>query len=252
MTVRDRLRTLARAWPVGLMLLAPWAALQAPFIRHALLDLADRMHRGDGVALMQYVIGYCVGALLLLPKALMSGVAGYAYGPLKGLCVALPAATLGACCSFGLGRVLAKTRYGRSITETPRFRQLDAVVRVDGLRIAILLRMAPVMPQPLLSLLLGATSLPLRHLVLSMLIGLLPATAIHTYAGSLVRSVLELMGNDWSKALSPRNVAIGVLGLALTAGFLTLIGRLASRALAKAMLAAEGATPAPDAASLRP
>ena len=41
MTVRDRLRTLSRAWPVGVMLLAPWAALQAPFVRHALIDLAE-------------------------------------------------------------------------------------------------------------------------------------------------------------------------------------------------------------------
>lgn len=248
MTVRDRLRTLARAWPVGVMLLAPWVALQAPFVRHALVDLADRMHRGEPVALMQYVIGYCVGAMILLPKALLSGVAGYAYGPLKGLCVALPAATLGACCSFATGRLLAKTRYGRSITQTPRFRQLDAVVRADGLRIAILLRMAPVMPQPLLSLLLGATALPLRHLILSMMIGLLPATAIHTYAGSLVRSVVELMGNDWRKALSPQNIAIGLLGLGLTAGFITLIGRLAKRALVKAMAEAGGEAPPGEAA----
>ncbi len=251
MTARDRLRTLARAWPVAVMLLAQWAVLQAPFVRHAIVDLTARMHRGDGVALMQYVIGYCVGAMLLLPKALLSGLAGYAYGPLKGLCVALPAATLGACCSFVLGRVLAKTRYGRSITETPRFRQLDAVVRVDGLRIAILLRMAPMMPQPLLSLLLGATALPLRHLVLSMMIGMLPATAVHAYLGSLVRSVFELMDNDRSKALTPRNIVLGVLLLCVTAGLLTLIGRLAKRALAKAMEEVD-ATPAPDAASPPP
>lgn len=242
MTARERLRTLARAWPVGVMLLAPVVVLQAPFVRHAVIDLAARMHRGDGVALMQYVIGYCVGAMILLPKALLSGVAGYAYGPLKGLCVALPAATLGACCSFALGRVLAKTRYGRSITATARFRQLDAVVRADGLRIAILLRMAPVMPQPLLSLLLGATALPLRHLVASMMIGMLPATAVHAYLGSLVRSVVELMDNDRARAFTPRNIALGLLLLLVTAGFLTLIGRLAKRALEKAMAGAgEGA-----------
>lgn len=252
MKLRDRLRSLARAWPVGVMLLAPWVALQAPFVRHGIVDLADRMHRGDGVAMMQYVIGYCVGALILLPKALLSGLAGYAYGPLKGLCVALPAATLGACCAFGLGRLLAKTRYGREITQTPRFRQLDAVVRADGLRIAILLRMAPVMPQPLLSLILGGTALPLRHLVLSMMIGMLPATLVHTYLGSLVRSVIELMDNDRAKAFTPRNVALGLLLLAVTAGFLTLIGRLAKRALNKAMEGGEGATPAPGAGSPPP
>jgi hypothetical protein len=153
---RDRLRTLARAWPVGVMLIAPWVALQAPFVRHAIVDLADRMHRGELVALLQYVIGYCLGALILMPKALLSGLAGYAYGPVKGLCVALPSATLGACCAFGIGRLIAKTAYGRMFTETARFRLVDTVVRTDGLRIAILLRLAPVMPQPLLSVLLGA------------------------------------------------------------------------------------------------
>ena len=247
---RDRLRTLARAWPVGVMLIAPWVALQAPFVRHAIVDLAARMHRGEAIALLQYVIGYCVGAMILLPKALLSGLAGYAYGPVKGLCAALPSATLGACCSFGLGRLLARTSYGRAITETARFRQIDSVVRVDGLRIATLLRLAPVMPQPLLSLLLGATALPLKHLVLSMLVGLLPATVIHVYVGSLVRSALELLATNRAEALSPRNIAIGVVGLAVTAGVLYLIGQMAQRALAKAI--AQSATPEHGGAPLVP
>jgi uncharacterized membrane protein YdjX (TVP38/TMEM64 family) len=232
------------------MLIAPWVALQAPFVRHAIVDLAARMHRGDAVALAQYVIGYCLGALILLPKALLSGLAGYAYGPVKGFCVALPSATLGACCSFGLGRLLAKTSYGRMLTETARFRQIDAVVRADGLRIAILLRLAPVMPQPLLSLLLGATALPLKHLVLSMLVGLLPATVIHVYVGSLVRSAVELLATNRAEALSPRNIALGVGGLALTATFLYLIGQMAKRTLAKAI--AESATPEHGGAPLAP
>jgi uncharacterized membrane protein YdjX (TVP38/TMEM64 family) len=247
---RDRLRTLARAWPVGVMLIAPWVALQAPFVRHALVDLAERMHRGEAIALLQYVIGYCLGAMLLLPKALLSGLAGYAYGPVKGFCVALPSATLGACCSFGMGRLLAKTSYGRLITDTARFKLLDTVLRTDGLRIAILLRLAPVMPQPLLSLGLGATALPLWQLVVSMLVGLAPATVIHAYVGSLVRSAMELIASDGSKALTPRNVAVGVVGLAVTAGFLYLIGQMAKRALAKAI--AQSTTPEHGGAPLAP
>jgi uncharacterized membrane protein YdjX (TVP38/TMEM64 family) len=247
---RDRLRTLARAWPVGVMLIAPWVALQAPFVRHALVDLAERMHRGEAIALLQYVIGYCLGAMLLLPKALLSGLAGYAYGPVKGFCVALPSATLGACCSFGMGRLLAKTSYGRLITDTARFKLLDTVLRTDGLRIAILLRLAPVMPQPLLSLGLGATALPLWQLVVSMLVGLAPATVIHAYVGSLVRSAMELIASDGSKALTPRNVAVGVVGLAVTAGFLYLIGQMAKRALAKAI--AQSSTPEHGGAPLAP
>ncbi|MBK6533246.1 MAG: VTT domain-containing protein [Deltaproteobacteria bacterium] len=247
---RDRLRILARAWPAAVMLIAPWVALQAPFVRAAIVDLADRMHQGQPIALLQYVIGYCLGAMILLPKALLSGLAGYAYGPVKGLCAALPAATLGACCSFGLGRLLAKTSLGRMLTETPRFRLVDTVVRTDGLRISILLRLAPVMPQPLLSLLLGATALPLRHLVISMLVGLLPATVIHVYVGSLVRSALELMATNRAEALSPRNIAIGVGGLALTAVFLWLIGQMAKRALARAI--AQSTTPEHGGAPLAP
>ena len=247
---RDRLRTLARAWPVGVMLIAPWVALQAPFVRHAIVDLADRMHRGELAALVQYVIGYCLGALILMPKALLSGLAGYAYGPVKGLCVALPSATLGACCAFGIGRLIAKTAYGRMFTETARFRLVDTVVRTDGLRIAILLRLAPVMPQPLLSVLLGATALPLKHLVLSMLVGLLPATVIHVYVGSLVRSALELLATNRAEALSPRNIAVGVFGLLVTAGVLYLIGQMAKRSLARAI--AQSPTPERGGAPLAP
>jgi uncharacterized membrane protein YdjX (TVP38/TMEM64 family) len=247
---RDRLRTLARAWPVAAMLIAPWVALQAPFVRHGIVDLAARMQRGDLDAMAQYVIGYCVGALILMPKAMLSGLAGYAYGPVKGLLVALPSATLGAACAFGVGRLIAKTRYGRDIMDTARFRQADTVIRADGLRIALLLRLAPVMPQPLLSVLLGVTALPLKHLVLSMLLGMLPATVIHVYVGSLVRSALELLATNRAEALSPRNIALAALGLTLTAGFLYLIGQMAKRSLARAI--AQSSTPERGGAPLAP
>ncbi len=247
---RDRLRTLGRAWPLAVMLIAPWVALQAPFVRHAIVDLADRMHRGEAVALLQYVLGYCFGALLLLPKALLSGLAGYAYGPVKGLCVALPSATLGASVSFGLGALLAKTPLGRTLRATPRFQIINTVLRSDGLRIATLLRLAPVMPQPLLSLLLGATALPLKHLVLSMLVGLLPATIIHVYVGSLVRSAVELLATQRAEMLSPRNIAIGLFGFTLTAGVLYVIGQMAKRSLARAI--AKSTTPEHDGAPLAP
>ena len=100
------------------------------------------------------------------------------------------------------------------------------------------------------TLLLGATALPLRHLVISMLVGLLPATVIHVYVGSLVRSALELMATNRAEALSPRNIAIGVGGLALTAVFLWLIGQMAKRALARAI--AQSTTPEHGGAPLAP
>ncbi len=222
------------------MLLAPWAALQAPFVRSAIVHLAARMHGGDPTAVPEYALAYCLGAMILVPKSLLSGLAGYAWGPWKGFVAALPSATLGACCSFGMGRLLARTDWARQWLEHPRFKQIDTVVRHEGLRVAILLRMSPVMPQPLLSMLLGATPMPLWQLVVSMLVGLAPATLLHTYVGSLVHSALELLAHDRLRdVLTPGRLAFGALSLAGTMLFLGLIGRVAKGALAKALAEVE-------------
>lgn len=236
-----RKRTFVRLLPVAVMLAAPAVLAQARSVREGVLALADAMqHRGAlGVAL--YVFVYILAATLLTPKWILGALAGFAYGRVVGVAVALPACVLGATAASLTGRMLSHTRWGRALLDHPRVAQVNLVVRHDGRRIATLLRLSPLMPQNLLDYALGATPLRVRDLMLSALVGLFPATCVQVYVGSLVRHASELF--DTRRGGHPvtdiHTWGPAALGLMITAVALVVVMRIARRALTEALAKAE-------------
>ena len=78
--MRSRLRLVAGAL---LVLLLPLAATQLPPVRAALIALLALMRGGGAAGVAAYLGVYALGAVVTAPFALLSGMAGYAYGPLR-------------------------------------------------------------------------------------------------------------------------------------------------------------------------
>lgn len=248
-----RLRRLARVGLVLAMLATLRALRQEPTARHhldaiwaavqgAVVALAEQLRDGGAEGVLLYVGGYVLASLLALPLWLTSGIAGYAWGFARGLVTALPALTLGATCAFLVGRVLGATRLGAAMKDRPLFRQVDLVVRRDGLRITAMLRASPVMPQNFLPFFLGATPLRVRDFSLATALGLLPMTCLHVYAGSLLHSASELFA-EGRGLRDPGTLAKLTLGLAVTAVMMTLVVRRSRALLAQAYAEADGSNP---------
>lgn len=233
-----RLRRLARAWPVAAMLAAPAVLLQFAAVRNALVALAAMMQRGEPAGIAAYVAVYvatvCVGG----PFALFTAIAGFALGRVYGVLVALPTATLAASCAFLVGRALGRTGLGATLRGHRHYATLAMVLDADGLRIATLLRLSPLMPQNVLTFLMAMTPLRARHHALATFIGLLPVTVMQVFLGSLVRDAAALISGEGRGALTaPRNLYPLIVGLTLTAVAVVLIVRRAKAALASAMAA---------------
>ncbi len=218
------------------MLAAPPVLLQASSVREAVVSLAASMQRGGARGVALYVLIYVVGALFTAPKALLSGLAGFAWGRTYGYAAALPTATFAASTAFLMGSVLARTNLGESLRAHPRFRIIDAVARADGLRITTLLRMSPIFPQNLLSYALGATPLPLWRFALGTFVGMAPMTFVQVYAGSLVRDAHLLFSASPEGTLGPRAWVFPVVGFAVTMGMMLLVMRIAKKAITAAFL----------------
>jgi len=81
---------------------------------HALsLDDRARVYldaaRGAGLAgVLLHAVAYVGAALLGLPLSPITAAVGAAYGPIAGAALAVPAATIGACSAFVVGRVVAR------------------------------------------------------------------------------------------------------------------------------------------------
>jgi uncharacterized membrane protein YdjX (TVP38/TMEM64 family) len=234
-----RTSTLARVGIVGAMLAAPLALTQVPTVRDAILSLAALMRSGAPLGVLLYVVYYVVGSLLAAPLWLLSGLAGFAWGPARGALFALPALALGSAAAFTAGRLLARTAVGAALRDHPRMRSIEMVVRREGRRIAWLLRLAPVMPQNLLHFALGATPLRLRDFTLTTLFGLLPATVVHAYAGSLLHDATEFFAGNTQSLRDPQSLVRLAVGVLLTVVIVVLVVRRARRALAQAVAEAE-------------
>lgn len=243
MTVH-RLRSLARAWPFAAILAAPAFVLQFATARNALLSIAAMMQRGEPRSFALYIAVYVVAISLGGPFALFNTLAGYAFGFFVGALTALPTATLAATGAFGVGRLLRSTRFAATLRAHPRFAVTELVLRTDGLRIATLLRLSPLMPQNLLTFLMALTPLSAARHALATFIGLLPVTLMQVYLGSVARDLeAALSGRSGESLGDPKRIVPLVAGLVMTGVFVTLAIRRGRSALAKALASAENVNP---------
>jgi uncharacterized membrane protein YdjX (TVP38/TMEM64 family) len=111
-------------------------------------------------------------------------------------------------------------------------------VEGEGFKIALLLRMTPILPQNVLTYVLSTTRLSLRALALATACGLLPLTLFYVYAGSLVDDAAALVSGSAPDVGPSRWFVLGG-GLLFGGLALAVISRVAGRTLQKAMADAD-------------
>jgi len=178
--------TLKRRAVVGAVLLAVFLAAA-----HALsLDVRARAYldavreAGPGGVLL-HVGAYVVAAVLGLPVSPLTVAAGAAYGPLPGAALAVPAATLGACSAFLVGRLVARDPEALARGEGRIARAARAVGR-GGLRLVLLLRLAPVVPFSVLNFAFGMTPTPFARFAVGSLVGTIPSQLGYACFGAVL------------------------------------------------------------------
>lgn len=190
-----------------------------------------------------YALTYVAATVLLMPGSVLTLGAGFAYGPLWGLLLVSPVSVAAATASFLLGRTVARAWIKRRLASDPRFAAIDAAVGSSGFKIVLLLRLSPIFPFNLSNYALGLTKVRLRDYVLASWIGMLPATALFVYLGSLITSASELASGTRPDAGGAGDIMLAV-GLAATLAVTVVLARIAKRALSRA-LEAETAVPKP-------
>src|SRR5437016_6586228 len=129
---------------------------------------------------------YVLATVLFVPGSVLTLGAGAVFGVALGsVCVSI-SATLGATAAFLVGRYLARDAIARKIEKNEKFATIDRAVADEGWKIVLLTRLSPVFPFTLLNYAFGLTRVKLSHYVLASWIGMMPATVMYVYLGSLV------------------------------------------------------------------
>jgi uncharacterized membrane protein YdjX (TVP38/TMEM64 family) len=212
----------------------PTLAVQLPPVRAALIAIVEAMRSGGALGVAIYAAVYVMGGVITAPIAVLSAMAGYAWGPARGLLVASPACVLAAVTTFLVGRFALRGWLQRRMRGDARFAAIDRAIATDAFKITLLLRLTPLVPQNFLSYGLSLTRARVRDFAAGTFVGLLPVTCLHVYVGSLVRDAAELFEG---KTAPPGPVAwiAPALGLLVTVVAVVLIARAAKRALARAI-----------------
>jgi len=221
--------TLGRGLLLALLVAAIVAAGLGMPLSRWLVDGAAWAENHRYAAGALFVVAYAAAAVLAVPGTILTLAAGFVFGVTFGAALVSGGSVLGAIAAFLLGRFLTRSWVAARVERSARLRALVAVTRDDGFAIVLLARLSPLLPYNLLNYLFGLTAVRFRDYVLASWLGMLPATVLYVYIGSLTKTVAALAGGnlnvDW-----PRRVLL-VAGFIATVGLTALIARRATREL---------------------
>lgn len=188
-----------RWYPVALVVatIAVGALLVAvvPWLRHAVSLTLD----GNFAGLRQYIRGLGVGGPILLitlmvmhavvyyPSEIATATAGFAYGWLGGLAIAMTGWILSALVSYAIGRWVGAPLL-RSVLGA-RYRRFEHAVRGADNYLLISARLIPVVPFSFVGYAAGAAGIGVWRFTWTTAVGFLPLTIVVSYLGSQAKTL---------------------------------------------------------------
>lgn len=187
-----------------------------------------------------YIAVYVAASVLLMPGSILTLAAGFVFGLPLGVVLVSIGSVLGASAAFLVGRYLARDWVRARTAAMPRFGALDQATANDGFVIVLLVRLSPLFPFNLVNYAFGLTSVVFRAYFLASWIGMLPATILYVYVGSLALDLTELAARGFADLPASRYLLVA--GFVATVLLTALITRRATRALNR-QLASSSAGP---------
>lgn len=206
-------------------------------LRQLFYDVLVFIHESGVAGLFVFFGLYVIATVFMLPGTLLTLGAGALFGVVKGSAIVSISSTAGATAAFLVGRYLARDIISKRFEGNATFRAVDEAVGREGWKIVGLTRLSPIFPFILLNYAFGLTRISLRAYVLASWIGMIPATVMYVYLGSLAGNLAQLGAKEGERMRSPIEWAFYVVGLLATLAMTVLITRMARRALDRRMKA---------------
>lgn len=176
-----------------------------------------------------FVALYIVSAVMLIPGSILTLGAGFLFGLPVGLALVSIGSTLGAACAFLIGRFLARDWVAAKLEGLPRFRALDRATRTEGFLIVLLTRLSPVFPYNVINYGFGLTGVRFGNYFVATWLGMLPATAVYVYIGTLAADLTQVATGSFERGWL--STSLLVAGFVATIALTVVITRRATRTL---------------------
>ena len=233
-------------WALRLYLLAVGSMLVVwlfePFGPNLLAHVTGWLQAQGSLGKVIVVLGVAIGCPLFLPVGPLAIVPGYIWGAVEGTELAILGASLGGLINFYLARWYLEPHVHAWLDKNPVPASLYRTIDQRGVRIALGLRVTPIMHYGVLCFLSGLTSMRWWQFTIAAAIGGVPWTSVWASVGEMLHEALKpitLSALDTNPYAWPMRWG-GLLVLVVLAVW---IGRLARKDLARAAAEAETALP---------
>ena len=194
------------------------------------LDLAVTWSRSNPKAAgFSYVGLFSLGAVFMLPGSAMLMAAGFLFGLVYGIPIAVVASALGAFAAFMSGQTVARPMVVKRILQSPRLAALDAGIRNEAFLIVFLARLSLIVPFAVMNYAFSLTSVRRWTYFLASAIGGIPVVCLYVYLGSLARNIDQLLSGQLQSG--PAGKILFVAGLIAVIIIAAVVHRSASKAL---------------------
>ena len=140
------------------------------------------------------VAAYVPASLFFLPGMVLALAAGYLFGVVVGTVAVSLGATLGATAAFLAGRTLGRDLVEAGISGNARYKNIDRIIAERGFRFVLMLRLSPLFPFNVLNYLFGLSGISLGDYVIGSWLGMIPATVMYVYLGTMLKAFEESGG----------------------------------------------------------
>jgi uncharacterized membrane protein YdjX (TVP38/TMEM64 family) len=170
--------------------------------------LSDRVNAESAIAMahafasrpwapLAVMLAYTPACLVLFPRPLITLFAIIAFGSVTGLAYALGGILIAALATYWIGRSLDRAKVRRFAG--PKLNRVSELLRTRGLLAVTILRLVPVAPFAVGSMVAGAIRVKVWHYLLGTVLGMLPGTLALTVFGTQIEESVRGTGgiNYW-------------------------------------------------------
>ena len=189
--------------------------------------LRSGVEASGSIGMIGFGAAYVVLALLFVPGAALTMVAGAVFGVGWGIVVVAIATSVADAAAFLTGRYVARNAVVRLMDRYPRFKIVDRTISRGGWRIVALIRLNPAFPYSASNYLFGVTGVSFLPFLISSGIFTLPGAFVYLYLGYVGAEAVGGSGRN------PVEWALLVMGLVVTIVAIAYVTVLARRGLAE-------------------
>ncbi|HYK65074.1 MAG TPA: TVP38/TMEM64 family protein [Patescibacteria group bacterium] len=194
-----------------------------------LADALDWIRGLGALAPVAFVAIYIVACVAFIPGSILTIGGGVIFGVVRGSIYVSIAATLGATAAFLVGRYLARDWVSEKLQGNAKFNAIDQAVGREGWKIVFLTRLSPVFPFNLINYAYGLTRVTLRDYFFASWLGMIPATVLYVYIGSLSGDLAGAAAGHTGR--TPAEWAFTAVGFVATIAVVVYATRIGARAL---------------------